>query len=150
KKASETRIENKESNSPQNVSITGDERFENNIESTTDRSNSYISRFENEDHNNYVPEEIKPIVDIQNNESNNINNASKPLSTEDIYVEYNLNFKDINNVYPMVKSPLFNTIVRSHRYGRINRRGYKEEAFQKFLEFYLSKYFEISGQVIIN
>jgi len=52
--------------------------------------------------------------------------------------------------YPVVLSPKKNCIVRSHRYGSVKRRGFKEESFQKSIEKYFGIHFEISGDIRLN
>lgn len=126
------------------------DRASNNRDSTARTSDSYGAKFENENPEDYKPKESKPIKNIQVDESNNSNKILESIPSEYKYVEYNLHFKDINNSYPMVKIPFCKSIVRTHRYGRINRRGFKEETFQKLMEKYFNNYFEISGLVILN
>jgi len=51
--------------------------------------------------------------------------------------------------YPVLKFPKKKGVVRSHREGRVRKRGYKEESFQVALSKYFQQYFEVSGLVQI-
>jgi hypothetical protein len=103
-------------------------------------------------------EEKKDNSSVNNTDKINDNEEQTQVKTyrdsqansEKKFVEYLIDFEDINNSYPMIKTPAFQTIIRSHRYGIINRRGYKEESFQEIIENYFNNYFEVSGEVILN
>ncbi|MDR2118316.1 MAG: SPOR domain-containing protein [Tannerellaceae bacterium] len=49
--------------------------------------------------------------------------------------------------YPILKMPKTNSVIRTHKYGKTQRRGYKEEDFQKSIQQYVDSSFEISGDI---
>ncbi len=67
-----------------------------------------------------------------------------------MFVNYHCKIRERTIHYPIFKVPTEGTIIRSHRYGKTNRRGFTEEDFQKKLEQKFSGSFEVSGNVRIN
>lgn len=109
-------------------------------------------KFFNEDDEKYKSKESAPIKKLIVSDTIAISENDNITTDQSLfkYVRYDLNFSDINSSYPIVKIPLYNSVVRSHTYGRLNRRGFKEEDFQELIGKYFNNFFEISGSVILN
>jgi very-short-patch-repair endonuclease len=76
------------------------------------------------------------------------------LLNEILFVTYEVSelekFKAAKNHYPILKYPKKGTVIRSYQLGRSNRRGFKEEQIQKFIEGYLGDKFIILGGIRLN
>ncbi len=66
------------------------------------------------------------------------------------YVGYIINFPESNKFFPVVKIPKQNCVVRTHRIGSTKRRGFKEDSFQKAIEYFFGEQFNISGNTRLN
>lgn len=66
------------------------------------------------------------------------------------YVDYNLYISVCELFFPIVKIPNQKCVVRSHRFGSTKRRGFKENSFQKAIEYFFAENFEISGNTRLN
>ena len=51
--------------------------------------------------------------------------------------------------YPTIRKPEFNSVIRSFRLGRNNRKGYKEEELYNAIKKYFSKNFEILDNAML-
>ena len=88
---------------------------------------------------------IQPSIELKK-EANELN--------EILFVTYEVSnlekLKFCKNHYPILKYPRKGTVIRSYQIGRSNRRGFKEEHFQKFIEGYLGDKFNILGRIRLN
>ncbi len=66
------------------------------------------------------------------------------------YVNYNLTFPESESNFPVIKVPTENCVVRSHRFGSTKRRGFKEDSFQRAIEYFFADNFDISGNIRLN
>lgn len=66
------------------------------------------------------------------------------------YVNYDLKFAESEKDFPIIKIPNKNCVVRSHRIGSTKRRGFKEDSFQKAIEYFFAENFIISGNIRLN
>jgi len=76
--------------------------------------------------------------------------TQKDAQDTNIYVKYGTSYKDTDHIYPLIKIPKKECIVKSYRIGASYRRGYKEKDFESELKKYFSNIFEIRGDVRIN
>jgi hypothetical protein len=72
------------------------------------------------------------------------------LSVKNLFVNYHLELPECTESYAVLRIPQKDCIIRSHRYGKSNRRGFKEEAFQQVMERYFNDYFLVSGNLRLN
>ncbi len=72
------------------------------------------------------------------------------VSFKNIFVNYHLELPDCTESYAVLRVPQKGCIIRSHRYGKSKRRGFKEEAFQQVVEKYFNADFLISGNLRLN
>ncbi len=134
--------------------------IESKIENISEGSNENIRRFENEDHEKYIPKSSLTKIKSPNNIDEkipltDINEIPEALVTQRQKlnikrVGYSVNFKDEINLYPKFIVPKLGCIVRSHSEGKKNRRGFKEQYFQNLIEEYFRDYFYISGSIILT
>lgn len=77
-------------------------------------------------------------------------NTEKIIITNSLlFTNYSSNYQKTNS-YPIVRVPKLGTIIRSYQIGRAQKRGFKEEVFQKSLEKYFGTEFTILGNARIN
>lgn len=98
----------------------------------------------------FGPNDYKPAA-VKN--SNKIKSNGKQITSESdkiLFVNYTCNLVSRITHYPILKIPKKGSVIRSHSYGKTNRRGFKEEDFQKELELKFASYFEVSGNVRLN
>lgn len=77
-------------------------------------------------------------------------NTEKIIITNSLlFTNYSSNYQKTNS-YPIVRIPKLGTIIRSYQIGRAQKRGFKEEIFQKSLEKYFGTEFTILGNARIN
>ena len=69
---------------------------------------------------------------------------------ENLFVNYQLNLSESIDNYVVIRIPKKGCVVRSHRFGKTKRRGFKEESFQKSIQKYFGNHFIISGEVRLN
>jgi very-short-patch-repair endonuclease len=75
---------------------------------------------------------------------------SKTVVIGNKFVNYISNIQENETSYPIIKIPKNNCIVRTHRIGSTKRRGFKEESFQKAIEYYFQDKFQVSGNIRLN
>lgn len=66
------------------------------------------------------------------------------------FVNYDLNFTESETDFPILKIPTKKCVIRSHRVGSAKRRGFKEDSFQKAIDYFFAENFEISGNIRLN
>jgi very-short-patch-repair endonuclease len=66
------------------------------------------------------------------------------------YVNYQSNFANNTESYPILRFPKYGCIIRTHRVGRTKRRGFKEESFQEACQLYFSNSCNIFGDIRLN
>lgn len=69
---------------------------------------------------------------------------------ENLFVKYDLKFTEFTESYPVLRIPKKGCIIRSHRFGKSKRRGFKEESFQHVIEKYFNLNFLVSGNLRLN
>ncbi len=52
--------------------------------------------------------------------------------------------------YPSLKIPNYGCVVRTHRTGRLKRRGYKEESFEQAISYFFAENYQVFGNVKIS
>ena len=84
-----------------------------------------------------------------NNDDINLENS--PIDSKGkLYVNYLLGIEESTEKYSILKIPKKGCIIRSHRFGKANRRGVKELEFQKHIELCFGNNFIVSGEVRLN
>ncbi len=69
---------------------------------------------------------------------------------EIIFVNYDISTSQMTDSFPSFIFPKKGTVIRSFRLGKTKLRGFKEESFQKSIETYFSKEFDVLGNARIN
>jgi hypothetical protein len=69
---------------------------------------------------------------------------------EIIFVNYDISTSQMTDSFPSFIFPRKGTVIRSFRVGKTKLRGFKEESFQKSIETYFSKEFDVLGNARIN
>ena len=108
----------------------------------------------------------EPVATYEPNVSmSKIKQAEKPKETEKLptptkeienllseikFVNYDLNYTESETDFPILKIPVKKCVIRSHRVGSTKRRGFKEDSFQKAIEYFFAENFEISGNIRLN
>lgn len=72
------------------------------------------------------------------------------VSVKKLFVNYHLDIPECIESYAVLRIPQKDCIIRSHRYGKSKRRGFKEESFQKVIEKYFNAAFLVSGNLRLN
>ncbi|MDD2306063.1 MAG: hypothetical protein PHP53_15285 [Prolixibacteraceae bacterium] len=72
------------------------------------------------------------------------------VSVKRLFVNYHLDLPECTESYAVLRIPPKDCIIRSHRYGKTKRRGFKEEAFQQVIEKYFNADFLVSGNLRLN
>lgn len=83
----------------------------------------------------------------------NLPEAKKEVNletTDNLYVNYQSTISESTDNYPVFRIPRKGCIIRTHRFGKKKRRGYKEESFQNSIQKFFSSQFIISGEVRLN
>jgi hypothetical protein len=66
------------------------------------------------------------------------------------FVDYQISQFDNTDSYPILRTPDKGCVIRTHRFGKSKRRGYKEEIFQNSVQKYFGDLFHILGNVRLN
>ena len=93
----------------------------------------------------------KTILDVSfQSKENAPKEITQDIKEEILYVKYKLEISENVDNYAVIRIPKKGCVVRSHSFGKNNRRGFKEELFQKSIEKYFGNHFIISGEVRFN
>ena len=85
------------------------------------------------------------------NKSEEIISQNIDLETKEIeFVDYQIFQSDNTDNYPILKTPAKGCVIRTHRFGKSKRRGYKEESFQNSAQKYFGVLFQVSGDIRLN